>query len=347
MPKIKKERYFAPLTVKTLPYYAKASYNAYRNAKSLAKSAQNIKNRRLIRESSLNTPGVIGTQDQYVRQYKKRRTTRKQRRRRRGFNKFRRRVRAVQNVDLPKTHITYNDTIVSQASVNTQQWEDFAIYGSTSASARPGYNDLKNIFDANGAITKEAKFRFLMARMDVTIRNVEADGGNQHVAEIDVYQIKPKSGTKNLEMQPDLFSNFSVGLGQATQYDVTAPTAAITTTTDLGSTPFQCNFFTERFTILKKDKYKLAYGETMTFSYTDKRNYYYQKEKTTSQTNQYYRVPSFRGFLIMFRGVPTNSASTSDKTHTVRLKINTTRNYMFTFKDDEIFNWQSATNPQA
>jgi len=295
------------------------------------------------RKYSKTTPGILGGTNADNRLiYRKKSMPRKKKRRWRAFVK---KINFIEEKELGTRTVLFNDQInVATGSVasGTQGCLSLAQYPCSNdqkgwlndLAAIGGLENTGNPTAAAGAtINENTKIMFHSAIMDVTIRNVSTvNNGTSDVAapeaalELDVYEIIMRKETS------DSASNFYSMSQLLNAYDESQIGGAGTgiAIEDRGATPFEFGSAIGRWglKILKKTKYFIPNGQTITFQNRDpKRRVCRYGELTKSEG---FNMPGWtRHYYLIWKLVPGLAQGTTATTYKASIAVGSTRKYMY------------------
>lgn len=266
------------------------------------------------------------------------------RRRRRRWSRFNKKVNFVAERALGTNTIVFNKTIVyNNTTSGNHVLGELALYGMESNNSH--LNDVNRIASdvnvtaptvADGTTKYDTtRLMFHSGILDVTIRNASTvlAGGSQISSsaakiEVDVYEIlvntKMDTETTNFNSLLTLYDTFDA---------IPLPLKTGITAIDVrqrGTTPWDCTNVLSRFRIkiLKKTKYFLPNGETMTYQIRDPRRRVIEMREATSYGGAN-RVGWTRWLLVYGKLVPGLTVGTGDGEYTESLSIGVTRKYTF------------------
>lgn len=239
----------------------------------------------------------IGVTGQYDRKliYRKRNMPKFKKRR---WRKFINRVHAVAERELGSNTIVFNSRVVTTNSAAASQLvSHFACYGAFGGTGvNPSLNDLRYIGALNNqgnptiadgvSVQKSTRYFFESAIMDITIQNTSyilsqalaPVYASECKVECDVYEILVRrsmltesNGSVTNALDLNQLYAFNPADTPAVKDNNTSPTTNEIFITSRGATPFDMTYATSMFGIkvLKKTKYMLAQGETVTYQYRD------------------------------------------------------------------------------
>lgn len=264
------------------------------------------------------------------------------RRARRRWSRFNKKVNFVAERSLGTNTIVFNKTIVySNTTSGNHVVGEIALYGMESTSSH--LNDVNRIASdlnitaptVDDGTTKydTTRLMFHSAILDVTIRNASTvlAGATQISSsaaklEVDVYEImvnaKMDTETSNFPSLIVLYDTFD---------SIPLPLKTGITAIDVrqrGTTPWDCTNVLSRFRvkILKKTKYFLPNGETMTYQIRDPRRRVIERREATSYGGAN-RVGWTRWLLVYAKLVPGLTVGTEDGQYTEAVNIGLTRKY--------------------
>lgn len=273
--------------IKTIGKYAgRALYPYARSAVKygagpvLAHAAHRYRNRGKSVGRNVSGVGVTVQRDRAV-TYRRRRAPRRLRRRmRRSMRSFKSKILKMKGTRQAMNNSVYTvSSVASQQSVCTWVLYGGRVDGAVSTAVQRGYDDMNDIRRKDfllGDATGDAQFRWApgdvkwfvkTAVMDLTIQNTTAA---QFALELDVYEF-----TCGI-FQNDAGDSVEAALAYYNQDTYIPGGAANWTTIDLtdrGATPFELGPAMQkiRMKILKKTKYFIPYGDTVTYQIRDTR----------------------------------------------------------------------------
>jgi len=248
----------------------------------------------------------------------------------RSWGAFVKKVKASLLKDVGTKTVVFNDALVQTITNNTQIWASCCLYGKNGAASTTtaaGHNDLLKIFDKDpdlsvgGANTAVAQF--FSGVIDITMANnsfyTEGVATNDNLSlEVDVYEL--------------VFTKDGIDASRISQLiddaQTVTPTIAGSGTevalVQRGVTPWDLPDMLAKGTrILKKTKYMLSRGQVATYQYRDPKNYSVWSDVVWDNDANFAMKWKTRGFIILFRGVPTLTPAAVTK----RLDVGVTRKY--------------------
>lgn len=320
---------------------ARAGYNMFRGGGfgAMATGA-----RRGIASAVSGNAGSSGvtTQHDRTRQYR-----RKRRRPNKRWKKFVKKVRAVTNIDLGAQTRVFND---SENSINNIVGLN-GVFEQHLYPCGTIYDDMQlmmtelntgNPTSAAGiTVAESTKIRFRTAILDMTLRNTSfvtqtgaLDPGLG--LEIDIYEIiMPTPALDLTTTTQSLVTSISSSMleqkrigGAGTSVWATALNAP-----NRGSTPFEYSRWLSehKVKILKKTKYFLGGGGTLTYQIKDKKDRYTTKGAIQDQAGFTFKNWT-RSLLIYFKAVPGFIVGTGVGEVSERINVGTTRKYLYTYE---------------
>lgn len=313
-------------------------------ARRIARSRTLTTRRRLTR----NTTGILGGQNADERLiYRRKRMPRSKRR---VWARFVKKVNAVDERDLGTRTVLFNSKIAQVYTDDTKQGSlGIALYPFVNTS-NGWLNDLQQIGQlenegdptaaAGATIERNSKIMFHSAVMDVTIRNttqsiitIPPEGppvtslSTQAALEMDVYEFymrkEASDGANPVNSMSDVINQWDekeiggTGVGIGIQ--------------DRGATPFELGSALGRFgiKILKKTKYFIPPGQTITFQCRDPRRHeirYGELERNEGWN----RSGWTKCFFMVYKVVPGLLVSTTDLNGVIPgIDVGLTRKYMY------------------
>lgn len=336
-------------------------YNRYPNTRSrytaMAANAAAIAIQNAFRNSRARTATATTTSRKYqtsgigvTNEHDRQRVYRKRSmpyRKKRRWKSFTRKIQYISEKELGTRTIVFNRQFTNSNSTAGQHLlSTLAIYGQTSTYNH--LNDLKNISNvennANPTLTDgisvddTTKIFFQSAIFDLTIRNsTQMNTGTTGVPiwvaandaniEVDIYEIV---SPRLFQSENDLYDCFS--LAQGDTKDLADP-AAIGTGLQVqnrGCTPWDVphalSYF--RLKILKKTKYRISYGNTITYQMRDPRRHVTSIGRIKDQTGC--NRPGWTKFLfIITKVVPGLTQGPDNGNYRPQLDFGVTRKYMY------------------
>lgn len=275
--------------------------------------------------------------------YRKRRMPRRMRRR------WVRQVRKNNYMDqykLGTRTIMFNSSYTrgnADATLHGTAW--FSLYGGHSANAQMDdlqfmsnkENEGNPTFVEGGSVHPSTKYFFRSGILDMTIRNVSSDGDNVNnladvPLEVDIYEIlsgRPwmeRDGGTTLTEYPNLKDLYSDalseinGIGNDTKIDLESR----------GATPWDNTFALGRWRlkILKKTKYRIGAGNTITYQLRDPRQRTISKQRLQEIAGA--NVPGWTKHIwIVFKAVPGIPVGNAAGTFQERITVGATRKYTY------------------
>lgn len=261
--------------------YARAAVK-YGAGPVLANAAYRYKNRGKSVGRNISGQGITVQRDRAL-IYRRRRAPRRMRRRaRRSFRSFKAKVLKMKG----SRQIMTNSSVVVVSNANEQSAKSWVLYGgrvdgAVSSAIPRGYDDMNDmrkkdymLGDATGDVATNGRFApgdvkwyIKTAVMDLTIQNTTQ---LQFALEMDIYEFTVG------EFQNDAGNDVESALAFYAQ-DTYLPGSAVNYTsidlTDRGATPFEFGpaMSKIRMKILKKTKYFIPYGDTVTYQIRDTR----------------------------------------------------------------------------
>lgn len=294
------------------------------------------------RKYSRTTPGILGGTNADNRLiYRKKSMPRKKKRRWRAFVK---KINFIEEKELGTRTVLFNDQInvanggatgtqgclsLAQYPCNNDQkgWlNDLAAIGGLENTANP-------TAAAGGTINENTKIMFHSAIMDVTIRNVSTvNNGTSDVAapeaalELDVYEIIMRKETSNNAQN---FYSLSALLNTYDEPEIGGTGTGISIQ-DRGATPFEFGSAIGRWglKILKKTKYFIPNGQTITFQNRDPKRRVCRYGDLT-KTEGFNMSGWTRHYYLIWKLVPGLTQGTTATTYKASIAVGSTRKYMY------------------
>lgn len=283
---------------------------AYQGA---SRAYQHMRNRG--NNNTRDPPGVTSQHDVRTIYRRKRMPYRKKRR----WIRLKKRVNAVINNALGTRSVIRNGTqtsSVSDASGN-QSYLEATLYGISGSGL---HNDVKEIFDSFGTADqlRGKLLRFKSAVLDITLTNTSSSG---QTTEIDIYSYYVKKS----------FPEADVGtLLDGVLADAVTPvisTLSTFTKETRGFTPFQAPAALKYIKILKKTKYFLGSGQSITYQHRDSRDRTFNGEYVGD--SQPFRAGWTKGLIII-----TKSTAGGTGNHQTTMGITKTYSFVQLDKND-------------
>jgi len=315
---------------------ARAAYNSFGRGTKRSRSG--------IAQRLAGGRTMTGTTVQHdrVRQYTKRRGRINKR-----WRKFKRQVRAVQNLDLGAQTRVFNQ---SENSTNSDPLLN-GVFEQHLYPAGTVYADLQTIAgELNSGnptaalgitVAPTTKLRFRTAILDMTVRNSSfftATGGidSAYALEVDLYEIlAPVPARDGGVVYNTMVTQISGSM--LDQKRIAGAGSSVWATAfnlpNRGSTPFEYSHWLSenKIKILKKTKYFLNGGATFTHQIRDKKDRYCTISEIVDSTGFAYKNWT-KSVLIFFKLVPGITVGPGPSGITERLSIGTTRKYLYTYE---------------
>jgi len=287
------------------------------------------------------TSGIgITTQHDERRIYRKRSMPRFKRRR---WKRFKNKVLAVSEKDLGSRTALFNATYTFGNTTGTaHNIFSIALYPNSSSTAH--LNDLNTIAAdeagtwtaaTGGVVDKTSKFIFKSAILDLTFRNSSTfnDGTNtlpnfNAKLETDIYEIIVNGITDDSSgTYATLQALFSSGAGDTLNIGGAGTGIGFN---QRGSSPWDFPHALARWKIkiLKKTKYFLSGGRTLTYQYRDPKRRVISRGRLARL--QGCNLPGWtHHVMIIFKAVPGIGIGTGETDYTEKIEIGTTRKYLY------------------
>jgi len=268
--------------------------------------------------------------------YSKKRMPYKKRKR---WVKFIKKVNAVDERELGTRTVVFNKQgDFANTIPGKQAFLSVALYPRSSTNAWA--NDLEAIYDAEaagtattgGIINRTTKFLFHSGILDITCRNVSYNNSDSATpvvpVEMDAYEIICK---KELANEVNNFNTLT-GAIQNVESDIPpiAGAGISIQLEDRGVTPWDLPLALSVYgmKILKKTKYFLGPGQTMTYQMRDPKRHQFTGQQIAEGTgcNQ---PKATRWVLFIAKAVPGYTIGVAGNEHTEQVKIGFTRKYMY------------------
>lgn len=293
------------------------------------------------RKYSRTTNGILGGTNADNRLiYRKKSMPKKKKRRWRAFA---RKVNYLQEKELGSRTVLFNDQIqVIASTAGTQGCLTLAQYP-WSNPTKGWLNDLGTIGTlenkanptaaAGATLDDNTKVMFQSAVMDVTIRNVSTvyDGTSDKLdsaaaLELDVYELIVRGESSDSGVNYTSISNM---LNAYDDQQIGGGGTGIAPE-DRGATPFELGSALGRFGIkvLKKTKYFIPNGQTITFQNRDPKRHICRYGDLTSQEG-FNRRGWTRFYYLIFKLVPGLTQGTTIGTYKASIAVGSTRKYMY------------------
>lgn len=301
----------------------------------------------------------VGVTGQYDRRlvYRKKSMPRFKKRR---WKRFKNRVNAVSEKDLGTNTILFNHSVTAlNATSGNQCVKTLALY---SSSGTGDILDDLNYIGLNGntgstvtassgiGVAPSTKFLFQSGILDVTIQNTSSfttvSGEVTSVTypseckmEVDVYEVyvRKESTYDDSGSGTVVIDDFDTMLNFSSVYEYPIPdNTSSSTTTEItinkrGATPFDCVTALSRFGIkvMKKTKFMLAQGETITYQVRDPKRHVYEKQKLISQAG--FNFPGLTKVIFIIGKLTPQCTpiGVGNNYYQERLTIGATRKYMY------------------
>lgn len=273
--------------------------------------------------------------------YRKKRMPKGKRRR---WVKFVRKVNAVDERDLGTRTVVNNRSVqVSLTSANTQMVSDFGLYGQSSANS--WMNDLAQIVDLENTadptsaaginVGDGTKFMFQSGVLDLTARNTTTfNNGTEQVPatdavlEVDVYDIVSGCQWNNTGVTANsIIDVFNDGSAETKVLNNGANAIEIA---DRGATPWDVPHALSKYKlkILKKTKYRIGYGNTITYQVRDPKRHVSSKARLNEATGA--NKPGWtRHVMFIIKLVPGLTQGGLQNEYTTQMDFGITRKYMY------------------
>lgn len=268
------------------------------------------------------------------------------RRKKRRWKSFVKRVNFIKEKDLGSRTVLFNDFITISSAVATEQvCLTTALYGFGSAPS-PGYlRDLTEIGTlentgnptavAGETVDGTTKYMFQSAIMDMTIRNtsyvkesnerpIVLDAAAQ--IELDIYEVMLRMDSNDVSTD---YVTLSAVLNAYDEKDIGGTGLGIGIS-DRGATPWECVSALSNFKIkiLKKTKYFIPNGQTITHQTRDPRRHVIPKNQLSVQDG-WYRPGWTKCYFMIAKLVPGLDIGTGIGQYTCRLAVGSTRKYLY------------------
>lgn len=254
---------------------------------------------------------VLTTQTDAKTDYRKRRVSKRMRRRRRvQYKRKRRLINTIRNANVGSTHIVRRSLALVTTASGVSDAISYGLYGlnGTTGDTFNTCDDVGEVFDemdpvswaavSNPAVAgQNHKIYAYHATAEYTLRNTGSTD-----AIVEAYFIR---GTKplNVAFAPNPTNcYFAAFVKQSTASDPNTgnafegPLAA----TQIGVTPFQAQVFTRHYRIYKRQKFRIAAGQEISFVVTDSR----PRTFTMDQSRIYSTDRNYHGVLFQQQGPP-------------------------------------------
>lgn len=273
--------------------------------------------------------------------YRKKRMPKKKRK---MWLRFVKKVNAVDERELGSRTVLINDTITSTHSAG-QGCLTLSLYSwKNDAPTRGWLRDLEQIGGIENAasptvtlgatVNPTSKVMFHSGIMDVTIRNTSyfKDTNNAEQAapdaaiELDLYEIYHRTTAATGSVTPGDMST----LLNSYDDDQIGGTGTGISITDRGASPFEFGGQMGKFgiKILKKTKYFIPNGQTITFQVRDPKRHVCTYKDLTD--NDGFAKPGWtRTFYLMYKLVPGILLGSTASTYTGRISVGSTRKYLY------------------
>lgn len=296
-------------------------------------------NRRGSKKRGRSAQGVT---DQYDRTtiYRKRSMPRRKKRR---WRKFTRKIHAVAERDLGSRTYLKNGTaqlLAVNPATNVQTIGEIALYPVNGQATID--QDLFNLAGDDTNIPNAGKFLLQSAVLDLTIVNRSVNEGVAVPIEFDIYLMRAGKSFLGNPVGGTLQTCFTDGFNETANIGGAGTAMAITRR---GVTPFEATqaLSKYRLRILKKTKYTIGGGHSITYQIRDPRRHVFEKgwiqDQGPSPTNDNANAPGVTQFLFFIaRLQPGYNAGNS----TLDVDIGYTKKYMY--KTDEANGDEARTN---
>lgn len=236
--------------------------------------------------------------------------------RRRRWKRFVKRSTFVLNKNLGTQSMVYNSTYTQNPSIlspNDAAYTSLALYSANGAL----YNqDLYNIFNYYSTNYPRVLMNFKSAVLDLTLQNYTDEGEEPTptAIELDIYQIVTRRSIPTNEATT--FSTlYETGFTKAAGYGGAPALVA----TNRGATPFQAPLFTSFVKVIKKTKYFIPPGGTITYQMRDAK----ERRITGDHITENFAFKGItRGILIVYKNTTSNGILP-------KIRIGATRTYAF------------------
>ena len=330
------------------PMQRRAFANYAQRARQIARRTSNRFGRgrtRVLykRKYSKTTPGILGGTNADNRLiYRKKSMPRKKKRRWRAFVK---KINFIEEKELGTRTVLFNDQInVATGSVGSGTQGCLSLAQYPCSNDQKGWlNDLAAIGGlentanptsaAGGTINENSKIMFHSAVMDVTIRNVSTvNNGTTDLAapeaalELDVYEIIMRKETSD---NANNFYSLSALLNTYDEPEIGGTGTGIAIQ-DRGATPFEFGSTIARWglKILKKTKYFIPNGQTITFQNRDPKRRVCRYGDLTKTEG--FNMPGWtRHYYLIWKLVPGLTQGTTATTYKASIAVGSTRKYMY------------------
>lgn len=296
-------------------------------ASALAAGASSLYN--YFSGSKKKTPiGGAGVTTQYDRKtvYRKKYMPK---RKKKQWKRFVRKVKASLLKDVGTKTVVLNSSLSQIIGTDAQSWVSVCFYGKNGAADSAtscGHRDLFRIFtndpDLHGATATTQRAQFFSGVIDLTIANnsyAETTQATENLSiEVDIYEI--------------IFGKDGIDADRISALinDAISTTPAIAgggsevTLNARGCTPFDLpDMLAKGVKIVKKTKYMLSKGQCATYQFRDPRNYSFRSDVVWDNDNNFAIKNKTRGFIVLFKGVPTATPDFIVK----RIDVGVTRKY--------------------
>lgn len=275
---------------------------------------------RVLREAVANTrtqtttrptesATALTAQQDYKTDYRKRRLSRKRRRAYRRKRKWKRKiVNTVRNADVGSTHVVRRAICQLTTTTNQSNAVSFGLYGlnGTSGDAFNPTADIREIFReisdtdwtnaTNGVASQQHKIYSMHGTMEMTVRNVNSTND----ALVEAYFIRGKKRSPVNYSPTSIYSTGFAKAALASDPNTGNLFDSKLSFSDVGITPFQSPWFTQHFTIYKRQKFTLAPGGECSFILHDRKARTFKMDyAATCSTDK-----NFHGVLFQQYGLP-------------------------------------------
>jgi len=235
-------------------------------------------------------------------------------RRRRRWKRFVKRSTFVINKNLATQSFVFNGTITKDPGVGFENNADFTSVSLYSANGTTNNADLYNLFNSYSTSYPRVLMNFKSAVLDLTIQNVTDLLTFPTAIEMDIYQVVTRRSIPTDEassyatLYNDAFTK-AAGFGSSTSL----------VSTNRGATPFQAPLFTSFCKVIKKTKYFIPAGGTITYQMRDAK----ERRLLGDHIIENFAFRGItRGLLILFKNTVSNG-------RLPQIKIGVTRTYSF------------------
>lgn len=281
-----------------------------------------------------------GVTEQYDRKtiYKKRYMPRAKKK---IWKRFKSKVNHIAEKNLGSRTAVYNQQYqsVNNSPVN-HGITSVCLYGQSSSNSR--FDDMRylanqeNVDDPTsvegGTTDFTTKFMFQSGILDITVRNTSVINGSNGFnvpIELDVYELHVGVNTDNT--QNDI--NIPENMFEKAQNDTATIDGAVLQGIRIrqrGITPWDIPTALARYKIkiMKKTKYFLSGGQTMTYQYRDPKRHVMVKQRML-ETSGYSRPSTTKTLLFVYKAVPGQVVGSGLGSTTESLNIGVTRKYLY------------------